>query len=196
LRPEECAYWDHVATDIKGAGDDPSDNIWKRCAIVSRILAHRPVRARVLEIGVGLGLGAAVVNLVTLGNLDYTGTDVSAKFCEFVGKRWRLNAVQTDILALPEGPFDMIWAFDTLEHIRKEDRKSGYAEMNRALAEHGVILINAPLDESAHEKEFDWGMNPREVFDIADAVGGIVTKWEPYSIEEVGRSYLWAEVTR
>jgi hypothetical protein len=197
LRPEESAYWDGIAVKVKGRDrGELNDNIWKRCAIVSRILAHRPCHARVLEIGAGQGLGAATVNLVTLGNLKYVGTDVSPVFCDFVAKRWKLEVVNTDILALPTGTFDMIWAFDTLEHVRPEDRKQGYANMGKALAEHAVILINAPLNESAHDGEFDWGMNPREVFEIADATGTVVTKYEPYEVPEVERSYLWAELTR
>jgi SAM-dependent methyltransferase len=197
LRPSESEYWDHVATEVKGKGvGDLNDNVWKRCAIVSRILAHRPIHARILEIGVGQGLGAAVVNLVTLGNISYVGTDVSVEFCKFVQRRWKLDVANTDILSLPDGPFDMIWAFDTLEHVRPEDRPDGYKEMGRVLAEHGVILINAPLDESKHESEFDWGMEDREVFDLADAVGGRISKWERYRVPEVKRDYLWAEITR
>lgn len=197
MRPEECAYWDDVAVRVKGNGKgELNDNIWKRCAIVSRILAHRPVKARILEIGVGQGLGAAVVNLCTLGNLNYTGTDVSPEFCSFTSRRWKLNVAHTDIRRLPDGPFDMIWAFDTLEHVRPEERPAGYAEMNRVLAEHGVILLNVPLNESFHEGEFDWGMKDREVFELAEACNARVTKWEPYSLDEVDRQYLWVEIQR
>ena len=197
MRAEESRYWDHVATVVKGRGvNGITDNIWKRCEIVSRILAHRPVNARVLEIGAGQGLSPAVVNLVTLGNFHYTGTDVSAEFCAFVARRWRLDVVQTDILKLPDGPFDMIWAFDSLEHVRPEERQAGYAEMSRVLGPRGMILLNVPLDESGHVEEFDWGMKEREVFDIAEATGTVVYKYETYDIEEIQRSYLWAELRR
>lgn len=186
-----------MTVHVKGKGkNELHDNVWKRCAIVSRILAHRPIGARVLEIGIGQGLGAAVVNLVTLGHMSYVGTDISIKACEFANRRWKIKTVQTDILNLPEGPFDMIWAFDTLEHVRPEDRLSGYKEMSRVLAKHGLILLNVPLDESHHEEEFDWGMKPQEVFDIAEATGCVVTKYEPYALEEVGLSFLWAELSR
>lgn len=197
MRPEESEYWNYVCVTLKGQNKgEVSDNINKRCEIVSRILAHRPVKARILEIGVGQGLGAAVVNLVTLGNVSYTGTDVGPEFCEFVKKRWKLNVINTDILKLPDGPFDMIWAFDTLEHVRPEERKAGYAEMGRVLAAPGIILLNVPLDGSLHEQEFDWGMKEREVFDVAEATNTKVIKYDPYHIEEIGRSYLWAELRR
>lgn len=197
MRPSESAYWDHVAKEVKGHGvGGITDNIWKRCMIVSRILAHRPIRKKILEIGVGQGMAAAVLNLVTLANIDYVGTDVSKEFCEFVSRRWRLPVVQTDVLKLPDGPFDMIWAFDTLEHVRPEDRPRGYAEIGRVLAPNGTILLNIPLSESRHDVEFDWGMKEREVHDIAEATSAFVTVYEPYDVPEVRCSYLWVELER
>jgi SAM-dependent methyltransferase len=197
VRPEESAYWDYVATEVKGHGkNDLNDNIWKRCEILSRILSHRPIGAKVLEIGVGQGLGAAVFNLITLGHNQYIGTDVSAEFCNFVTKRWKLPVVQTDIKNLPDGPFDMVWAFDTLEHVRPEDRKAGYAEIGRVLAHDGIVLINMPLDESGHDSKFDWGMKESEAFDLADCIGGHVMVFDPYDIPEIKKSYAWVEIRR
>lgn len=197
MRQSEADYWDHVAISVKGKDKgELNDNIWKRCEIVSRILSHRPINSRILEIGVGQGLGAAVVNLVTLGNIYYTGTDVSPVFCKYVGARWKLDVVNTDILKLPDGPFDMIWAFDTIEHVRPEDRKAGYKEMSRVLGKRGLIFLNIPLNESGHEEEFDWGITEREVFDIAEGTNTRVNKWEAYDIPEIERSYLWVELVR
>ena len=194
MRPEESAYWDSIAIQAKAS--TLKDNIWKRAEIVSRILSHRPIGFRILEIGSGQAVAAATVNLVTLGHMKYTGTDVSAEFCKFVETRWRLKMVQTDILELPEGPFDMIWAFDTLEHVRPEERAAGYAEMDRALGERGMILLNIPLDDSEHDKQFDWGMKPQEVFAIAEGTHTIVQKFEPYDVPEIECSYVWAELRR
>lgn len=194
MNQAESEYWDQVSVTVKGS--TLFDNIWKRCAIVSRILSHRPIGARILEIGVGQGLAAALTNLAVLGDMRYVGTDVSKEFCEFVEKKWKLKTAHTDVRKLPDGPFDMVWAFDTLEHVRPEERPEGYLEINRVLAEHGLILLNIPLDESQHQSEFDWGMHPKEVFDIADACGCAVQKWEPYTVEEISRSYLWVELVR
>lgn len=197
MRPEESAYWDDVAIAVKKVHKGGfNENIWKRCAIASRILAHRPIGRRVLEIGTGQGLGAAVVNLCVLGHMKYTGTDVSNEFCSYVTKQWKLATVQTDVLKLPDGPFDMIWAFDTLEHVRPEDRQAGYKEMARVLATDGMIMLNVPLNESGHDQQFDWGMEEKEVHDIAKATGAVITKYEPYDVPEVKRSYLWVEMER
>lgn len=199
MRPEESSYWDEVATS-KGVGGNPSDfndNIWKRCEIVRRILEHRPINARVLEIGCGHGLTPNVVKMATLGNFRYTGTDVSPKFCEFMKDRFGMDAVNTDILKLPDGPFDMIWAFDTLEHVRPEDREAGYKEIDRVLSkENGVILLNLPRDESGHDEKFDWGVGDQDVAWLASIVKGRIFKMEHYHIEEIGLSYSWVEIRR
>lgn len=197
MRREECDYWDMIATDVKGGSEDKIiDNVWKRCAIVSRILEHRPVHAKVLEIGVGQGMAAAITYMACLGNLDYTATDVSPVFCEFVRERWKLNAVNTDICKLPDGPFDMIWAFDSLEHVRPEDRAQGYAEIDRVLGEHGVILLNVPRSESGHNEQFDYGQDDADITNLARITKTKVVKWDFYHVEEVKRSYLWVELRR
>lgn len=197
MRAEESKYWDHVAVDVKMRGPGGlSDNIRKRCIIVSQILAHCPVDARVLEIGMGQALGAATVNLVTLGNFRYIGTDVSEEFCKWVFRRWKLSVAHTDILKLPDGPFDMVWAFDSLEHVRPEDRESGYREINRVMAERGVILLNIPCDKSEHEEEFDWGYGREDAEALARVVGGRISVWEPYTIEEFNGHYVWCQIDR
>lgn len=197
MREAEMNYWDDVAIRVKGRNiGGMTDNIWKRCAIVSRILAHRPAHARVLEIGVGQGLAAAVTNMVCLGNMKYIGTDVSPAFCEFVEKRWKLQTVNTDVRKLPDGPFDMVWAFDALEHVRPEDRDEGYREINRVLDDHGVILLNVPRDESGHNDAFDFGQDDADIINLARITHTQVHKWEPYYVEEVERNYLWVELCR
>ncbi len=197
MRQSEKDYWDQVAVEVKGKNSgELTDNIWKRAEIIRRILKHRPVDARILEIGVGQGLTAAVLNLALLGNMKYIATDVSPAFCQFVSDKWKIPVVNTDILALPDGPFDMIWAFDTLEHVRHEDRAAGYAEINRVLADTGVILLNLPLSESAHVDEFEWGITDQSVAELAKAVNGRISVWEMYEVHEVNRLYAWVEIVR
>jgi SAM-dependent methyltransferase len=202
MRATENKYWDDVALTRLGKPGNLQDNVVKRCAIVSRLLAHRPVGARVLEIGCGQAMAAAITNLVTLANFHYVGTDVSRIFCEFVTERWTLKTVHTDILNLPPAPFDesgkydMVWAFDTLEHVRPEDREQGYQNINNVLDEHGLILLNVPRDECHHEPEFDHGQDDADILNLARITGTQVVKWEPYHLEEINRSYLWVELQR
>jgi SAM-dependent methyltransferase len=199
MREDESQYWDAVAIKKGVEGDfsaNFNDNIWKRAEQTSRILAHRPVDARVLEIGCGHGLLPSMIRGLLLGNFHYTGTDVSAKFCEFMKRQWGLTAVHTDITALPDGPYDMVWLFDTLEHIRPEDREFGYAEISRVLADTGVVLLNLPLDGSDHVDEFERGVSMRDCARLAEVIGGVVYKSEIYQIEEQGLSFCWVEIRR
>lgn len=194
MNPRESAYWDAEAANRSGL---LQDNVWKRCEIVSRILRSRPVHARILEIGVGQGTAAAVTNLVTLGLIDYTGTDVSEAFCKFVHDNWRLNTVHTDVRALPDGPFEMVWCFDSLEHVRPEEREAGNAEIARVLDEHAVIMINAPWgNESLHDDEFDWPYDESDIIALQRATGTTIARWEHYSLTERVGSYLWVELAR
>lgn len=192
LRPEEMEYWDRVAEERCKKGI--KDNTWKRAEIVSRVLAHRPHSARILEIGVGQGLVAAAVNLTLMGYINYTGTDCSRVFADFTEQTWRLKTVVTDIRTLPDGPYDMIWAFDSFEHIRPEDREAGWRELARVIEKPALIMINNPLDESQHDPEFDWELDMADVQNLCTAVEGYVSKCDGYYLEEIQRWYQWIEV--
>jgi SAM-dependent methyltransferase len=199
MRESESKYWDHVALNLKGiASGNINDNILKRCEVVRRILAHRPEKAKVLEIGAGLAMAAQAVNTVLLGNFHYIGTDVSPEFCKYVEQKFRFTMYHADILQLPacEGGFDMVWAFDTLEHVRPEDRAAGYLEIGRVLAPHGVVLLNLPLDDCGHLDEFDHGITDQDAAELAKAIGGRISKWEVYRIEEQGLTFAWVEIVR
>jgi hypothetical protein len=138
--------------------------------------------------------------------MEYTGTDVSPDFCEFVSKRWRLNTVNTDIQTLPIGPWDMVWCFDCLEHVRPEDRRTGYEAIDSVLVkENGLILVNAPVANwnaerrealSGHGAEFDHVFNETDILELNRICGTSVQKWEPYFIEEVNCEYVWVELGR
>lgn len=187
-------YWDKVAgqrTDGKF-----NDNIWKRSEIVRRILEWQPIGASILEIGVGNGLAAAVINLLTLGNIKYTGTDVSGVFADFVRKRWKLNIVKTDAGYLPDGPFDMVWAFDTLEHVHPGKRLEAYAEINRVLANPGLIMLNVPLSESQHDMHFDFPFGSSDIAQLANACGAHIAKCERYEIPDIDRAYQFVVLQR
>lgn len=196
MRPEETNYWDGVALERCGNGN-LVDNIHKRGEVVRRILEHKPIGKRILEIGTGVGLAAAAVDLLTLGNIGYLGTDVSGEFCKFVCERWKLNMVHTDVCRLPvgDGCVDQVWAFDSLEHVRPEDRSRGWAEIARVLAPDGKVLINMPLDESAHDNEFDHQFGDRDVNDLAEAVGGIAVAHR-YEIPEQNLRFNFVVISR
>lgn len=194
MRPSESTYWDAVATE---SINTRVENAPKRAQIVKRILETvPPMGKKVLEIGVGKGIVANAVNAAICWHMTYTGTDVSKAFCDFAHEKLELNVVHTDILALPDGPFDQVWAFDSLEHVRHDDRIAGYREIDRVLAKRGLVMLNLPLEESSHISEFDHGITDRDVIDLAEVIHGRVMSWEVYGVPEVKRQYAFVVIGR
>ena len=97
-----------------------------------------------LEIGCGTGYVLYNMNK-KLPNLELYGADVYVEGLEFVKKRLRGNIklYQFDAKNIPfENHFDLIGAFDVLEHI--DDDKSVLHELYKALKPGGIILLMVP----------------------------------------------------
>lgn len=200
LRDAEAAYWGHVARDIKLADGEIVDNIWKRQALVRRLLDYNWIGEVVLEIGVGGGLTAAVLNLLTLGRMSYLGTDVAPEFCEYANRRWRFQMVMADVTSIPAEPaqFSRILAFDTLEHVLPEDREAGNKEIGRLIVPGGLVILNIPCDESGHQDEFDHGYTREDTEKLAKDADLKFVRWEPYSVDTPGMllHYVFAVLQR
>jgi SAM-dependent methyltransferase len=195
VNPEESAYWDAQAHER--AVLRQRDNIWKRERICERLFRESWIDERVLEIGTGLGTAAAAVQAAILGKWVYTGTDVSATFCQQAKKYFGFHVEHTDILALPrtEGGWTRVWAFDSLEHIRPEDRELGWDELAEVMAPECRITINMPLDDnSQHDKRFDHPFGLGDLERIMDHTGCDLRLYEPYSVR--GLHYAWVVLGR
>jgi SAM-dependent methyltransferase len=186
-------YWDAVASVSISTR---RENILKRCEIVRRILERPPMNERVLEIGVGKGYMATAVSAACCGSMKYIGTELAQEFIDFCKNMAGLNVIKTDILSLPDGPFDQVWLFDTMEHVAKDERQRAYQEINRVLAEHAIICLHLPLSESEHFDEFDPGIEDSEVMELAVVCGCRVVKWEAYTIQVMKRSYAYVVLQR
>jgi len=186
VHPAEAAYWDEQAQER--VVERLHDNLIKRQEIVKRLLdCDQWLTRTVLEIGVGSALAAGAINLLTLCNWRYVGTDVSKKFCDHASKSFGLNVAQTDVRSLPaeDGVVDSIWAFDSLEHVRPKDRAAGYCEMNRVLhPKTGTLYINMPLDEEAdcHDNHFNHPFDMDDLKEIESVLHMHIVKYEAYSI--------------
>jgi SAM-dependent methyltransferase len=155
----EEEYWEGIALEKKRL----KHNVPKQCEILRRLLEHSMLNAKVLEIGCGQAITAAAINLMCLGYLDYLGTELSQTYVDLVKNRWKMGVKKvTPDDPLPEGKFDQIWAFDVLEHIHPHHRLNIAAQIGDRLAPNGVVCINTPLEDEAHD-DHDWG------FDILDA---------------------------
>lgn len=164
-KADESQYWDNVANAHRY---HIYDNVHKRIEIVRRVLAYNPINQRILEIGIGNGLAIGAILGCTLGNLIYRATDVSQVFVDRAKENLDVDVTCTDITSLPDGPYDQIWAFDTLEHVHPDDRSAGYLEISRVLDKHGLVLINNPTDESGHDSMFDHGFNHFDLAQLCD----------------------------
>lgn len=188
----DAEYWDSVADE---AFSRSIGNPWRSSEITRRVLAYDHIGKSVLEIGVGMGSVASGVRSATMGTTKIVCTDLSSKFCEFVSGQG-FEACQTDIKNLPEGPFDFVWAFDTLEHVRPEDRACGYQQINKVLGRRGTILLHLPLSESHHDEGHDFGIGIGDVSELANATGTSITKWDAYAIPRIGRGYAFVALQK
>lgn len=164
MRPAEVDYWDTMAKERVFSDGGVLDNPVKRVPMMKHMLAYSWAGHKVLEIGVGAGITAAALRFLTVGKMDYLGTDLSPTFCANA-ERFGLKAVQADVTKLPgaDGVYTRVIALDSLEHVRPEDREPGYREISRVMAKGGRLFINIPLNESLHEMEFDHGFGLKDL---------------------------------
>jgi SAM-dependent methyltransferase len=132
---------------------------------VAPILAQRHVRSA-LDIGCGIGvqtdwLAGRVQRVV--------GVDISPRNIQIASAVFpRARFVVCDLPGepLPEGQFDLVTAFDVLEHFSPADRPAVFGRIDSALAPHGVFAVNVPSRRFALR-------NPAETRQIIDEALGV-----------------------
>ena len=115
----------------------------RNAIVLDRFRRLFPAARDYLELGCGTGFVLAAIAR-TFPALAVTASEVLADGLAYVGPRApRARLLQMDARALPfEGAFDVIGAFDVLEHI--EDDARVLAEMHRALRPGGGVLLAVP----------------------------------------------------
>lgn len=182
-KERESDYWQGVAKSVFENGHIKA-NIHKVEQVVARILDKvTMIDQDVLEVGIGCGLVAGVINMFTLGNWRYIGTDMAPSFVEHAEKHFHLKAVQADVTSLPgaDGQYTRVLCLDSLEHVHPEDRERGYAEIARVTKKNGILLINMPLWEGFHDREFDHPFGPKDFSMLKDA-GFELISYEAYMV--------------
>jgi SAM-dependent methyltransferase len=195
MRATEVSYWDSVAEQTAGE-TSVYDNWLKRQLLGQFLLKCQWSGQKVLEIGVGNGVTAAMLALACGRAWEYIGTEMSPKFIKAVEK-FRLNVVHADVLSLPEGSFTRIIALDSLEHVRLEDRPAGYSAIAERLAPGGLLFINMPRNESRHIDEFDHGIGISDLAMLEER-GLTLRKYDQYKISypDHVREYAFAVLTK
>jgi len=126
---------------------------------------------RVLDVGCGAGYGSSLLG----STAEYTvGFDVAheavSHATKVYGKPDYLCA-SADRLPLPDGSFDLVTAFEVIEHLG--DWNALVTESARVLSPDGVFLVSTPNTHYYAESRGESGANPFHVheFELAEFEG-------------------------
>jgi SAM-dependent methyltransferase len=117
---------------------------------IGKALGSRAPKASILNVGCGTG--------GTIDMLEHFGTvknvDISDEAIKFMNNLGYKDIVKVDDIVLPfkDRTFDMVGAFDVLEHI--EDHLGALKEWKRVIKDDGAIVVTVPAYKwlwSAHD---------------------------------------------
>ena len=137
-----------------------SRNFWFRARnalILNMLRKYAPSMHRFLEIGCGTGYVLSAVRNA-YPRTEVVGSEIFVEGLRHAAERLSsARLVQMDARAIPyTGYFDVIGAFDVIEHIKEDVRV--LAETHRALVDNGILVLTVPQhpwlwsvqDEHAH----------------------------------------------
>lgn len=131
-----------------------------RYAFAQRFAAGR----RVLDAGCGSGYGAAAL---ARSAAEVTGIDAAGDAIQYAREHFGAANVRFEqglCNALPDGPFDLITAFEVIEHL--EDWRGLLEEARRVLAPGGRFLVSTPNKLYYAESRREAGANPFHVHEF------------------------------
>lgn len=116
-------------------------------ALVSRSFQELPEGFRVLEVGCGSGNVLRVLQRVAAGRGSVEGLELSPDAAEAAHVRTGLSVTNGYLADLdPTRSFDVIVAFDVLEHIA--DVRTVLRQMRERLRPHGRLILTVPAHQS------------------------------------------------
>lgn len=115
---------------------------WSKRLLMRRLLADHLARGGVRILDIGCGAGANALELSTYG--EVTASDRSLDALAFVRSRGvhRVVAAEAPLLPFRDGAFDVVTAYDIIEHV--EDDGAFVAELARVLAPGGALAVHVP----------------------------------------------------
>ena len=160
-----------------------ASNFWFRSRnhlIIWALKQYFEEAKKMLEIGCGTGFVLSGINKA-FPKLSLTGSDIFSAGLVFAAKRMNdVEIIQFDASSIPfEHEFDIIGAFDVLEHI--EDDNKVIKQMYQATAKGGGIIITVPqhqflwsqADEQAcHKRRY----SAKELKNIVSSAGFYVCR--------------------
>lgn len=138
-----------------------------------RFASQRVAAKKVLDCATGTGYGARLLSEIGNAN-SVIGVDNDLKAIEYARRNHQIGSTcficaSADRLALPDGCFDIVVSFETIEHV--PDDGALIAEFRRVLRPGGQLIISTPnqwplADAPFHVREYD-----RQSFEAALAPG-------------------------
>jgi SAM-dependent methyltransferase len=114
-------------------------------AETSRLKEHMPTIPKVLEIGFGNG---AFLTFAKKSGWDISGTEVNGELIK-AGKESGFDVYQSENLTIfPDKIFDLIVAFDVLEHIPQSYLTDFLLQIRRTLKDGGFFIARFPNGDS------------------------------------------------
>lgn len=128
------------------------------------LFAQRLARnKRVLDIACGTGYGTAELAHVAqhVVGIDVSPETVEAAKKTYAGANTTFQVADATKLPFPDGSFDLITAFEVIEHL--EDWPALLSEARRLLAPDGQFIVSTPNKEYYAETRVESGPNPFHV---------------------------------
>lgn len=152
MEPTNGALEDYLAeVYLDGNGTTWRQNRGKIDFVLRRASGYLKKAATVCEIG--LGEGYLLRKLAEMG-LKITGIDISTYLIEALGKRFKAESIEVDLLQgnvadmdLPENSFDLVFCLDVLEHIPGDGLRKTIQALRQAMTNGGVLVATLPVGE-------------------------------------------------
>lgn len=150
-RPHDARqyYEDEYRLDYKGTFEPKPKHVYRAGTVaLSRLERIRPhLRPGMRALDVGSGGGEFAYLLKSLGH-DVHGIEPNRGYAGYAAEQYGLKITRGFIgdAQLPEGGYDLITIWHVLEHT--EDPKSVLAQLGRALAPGGLLVVEVPNVEA------------------------------------------------
>jgi len=115
-------------------------------------------RAAILDAGCGAGYGIQEFADAAVTAFDISGDAIRHVRDHFAGPRVRLLQAACEALPFADGSFDLVVAFEVIEHLRHW--QAMLREASRVLKPSGVLLVSTPNKSYYAESRAEAGPNP------------------------------------
>jgi SAM-dependent methyltransferase len=141
------SYADYPSDGFDVTAAVESTSFWCRTRnrIVGDVIRRFTDTSRPLDmLEIGCGIGGVVSELRRFGHLKLTASEIYIQALRYARERVPgVDFIQLDATAIPfRGEFDIVGAFDVLEHIDDEERV--IAGVHEALRPGGLFLVTVP----------------------------------------------------